>query len=207
MSLYRLNLISKKYWLILPALLIVGYWNSGTQVFAEPRGVDVFSVNSKNNSDRTPAVIWFEKYDQLRQQFRPSEKDKVILTRPLMQDPQRVQQFTNTANKISKSYSLLAKSIRSMTVPPGMSDVKEYRDLMADWYQDSAAVYNDLIRPRPPAKTIEDLQEELDAVKKRSEGLANNMANLKAMDRQVREAHKVPMSVEGDAVQKFVQGK
>jgi hypothetical protein len=205
MSSYKLNMISKKYWLILPVFIAVTFWTVSTKAFAEPRAVDVFSVNSRNTPGSTPIILWFEKYDRLRQQYRPSEIDKVILTRPLMQNPQRVQQFTNTASKISKTYSLLAKSIRNMTVPSGMSDVKEYRDLMADWYQDSAAIYNDLIRPRPPAKTIEDLQEELDAIKKRSEGLANNMGNLKAMDRQVREAHKVPMPLEGDAVQQFIR--
>ena len=124
-----------------------------------------------------------------------------------MKSAERVQQWTDTASKISKNYLLLAKSIRTMTVPAGMSDVKEYRDLMADWYQDSASVYVDLIKPRPPAKTKEDLQEEIDAVKKRAEGLANNMANLKNMDREVREAHKVPLNVQEDAVQQFIRGK
>ena len=59
---------------------------------------------------------------------------------------------------------------------------------MADWYQDASGVYADLIRPRPPAHTIEDLQEQLEVVKKRSESLADNIASLKAMDRHFTSA-------------------
>ena len=163
---------------------------ANVKAYATPKGVDVFSTNTpkpssaqkginlpwQNTGDRTPIVIWFERFDNLRKQYRPTEKDKIIISRPLMQDAERVQQWTNTASKISKNYLALAKSIRTLTVPTGMSDVKEYRDLVADWYQDAAGIYIDLIKPRTPAKTVEDLQEELDAVKKRSESLANNIA-------------------------------
>jgi hypothetical protein len=214
----------KKQWLILLTFCLATICTTNTGAQAAPRAVDVFSINSatqsnpkagagannsilQNNTDRTPIVIWFEKFDSIREKYHPSERDKVILTRPLTQDAGRVQQWVNTASKVSKDYLTVGKSIRSLTVPPGMSDVKEYRDLVADWFQDSANIYIDLIRPRPPAKTIEDLQEELDAVKKRAEGLANTIANLKNMDREIREAHKVPISVEDDAVQKFARGK
>lgn len=218
MSINWLNTNYKKLWQ-LPALFsLTIIWTMNVQVQAEPRGIDVFSINShnnagtgnlprQNNSEHSPIKIWFEKFDALREQYHPSDKDKVILTRPLMQNAQRVQQFTNTASKISKNYMLLAKSIRGLAVPPGASDVKEYRDLVADWFQDSAAVYKDLIRPRPPAKTIEDLHEELDALKKRSESLVSTMATLKTMERQVRQAHNVPTAEQDDPLQKFVHGK
>ncbi len=195
---------------------------------AEPGGLDVFSVNPRPSnvktqpvnkpaathkapwevsSDNAPLAAWFVKYDQLRSDYRPTEKDKVILTRPLMQQAERVQQWTNTANKVSKNYKLLAKTIRTLTVPSGLSDIKEYRDLMADWYEDAAEVYLDLIRPRPAAKTIEDLQEQLDAVKKRSEGLANNISNLKNMDRELRQRYNIQPALQDDAIQQFVRSK
>ncbi len=224
MSSNQLKKQHKKHWQILSILFVATIYTTNARVQAEPRAVDVFSINSatqsnpkgsvstnnsafQNNNGSNPAVIWFEKFDHLREQYRPSERDKVILTRPLTQDASRVQQWVSTASKMSKSYLLAAKSIRSLAVPPGMSDIKEYRDLLADWFQDSAGIYIDLIRPRPPAKTIEDLQEELDSVKKRAEGLGSTMLSLKSMDREIRAAHKVPASIEDDEVQKFAQRK
>lgn len=211
------RLLLNKRFLVVLTVSISQLLTLNFSTYAQSRGVDVYSVNApqrsgtKTNSTQlkssNSAKDWFEKFDKLREQYHPTEKDRVILTRPLMQNPQRVQQWTNTASKIVKNYSSLSKSIRSLPVPAGMSDIKEYRDLMADWYQDSASVYNDMIRPRPPAKTVEDLQEEIDAVKRRAEGLTNNMASLKAMDREVREAHKLPPSMIDDTVQQFIHKK
>jgi hypothetical protein len=199
---------------------------TNTNANAQSPGQDTFSVNHQNNKnsnsatsnkpstmpweankENTAIAIWFSKYDQFRDQYRPSEKDKVILTRPLMQEAERVQQWTNTASTVAKKYFLAAKSIRALNVPSGMTDVKEYRDLMADWYEDAASVYQDLIRPRPPAKTIEDLHEQLDAIKKRSEGLANNIGNLKNMDRELRQHYHVQPALQDDAVQQFARSK
>lgn len=192
---------------------------------AEPRGLDFFSINSPKSAlpsdaskrepnpnsvvvpNHAPAATWFEKFDQLRDQYHPSDGDKVILTRPLMQQAERVQQWTNTASKVSKNYTLLAKAIRNIPVPAGLPDIKEYRDLTADWYQDAAGVYQDLIRPRRPAKTIEDLEDELIAVKKHSESLANNIANLKAMDRSLRQQYHIDLAPQDDAIQQFVRSR
>ena len=193
---------------------------------AEPRGLDFFSVNtpkpgsptnrsaiqktSPPNSavtNQAQAAVWFGKFDQLRDQYHPSEGDKVILTRPLMQEAERVQQWTNTASKVSKNYLFLAKGIRSLNVPSGLPDIKEYRDLTADWYQDAAGIYQDLIRPRRPARTIEDLEDELNAVKKHSESLAENIANLKAMDRGLRQQYHVDTAPQDDAIGQFVRSR
>ncbi len=115
----RLNTQKRSYWQTLPTLLLAMIFTSNTGAKAEPRAVDVFSVNTatqsnqkakaknqviQNDSAASAAAVWFEKLDQLRQQNHPSERDKVILTRPLMQDAARVQQWTDTASKVSKSY-------------------------------------------------------------------------------------------------------
>ena len=78
---------------------------------------------------------------------------------------------------------------------------------MADWYQDAAGVYEELIRPRPPARTIEDLQEQLEVVKKRSESLADNIASLKAMDRSLRQQYNVQPALQDDVIQQFARSK
>lgn len=192
---------------------------SSSKAQAAPPGVDFFSINSPKQHSKTvtttkainrapvPVVTWFQQYDDLREKYHPSDGDRVILTRPLMQEAERVQQWTNTANKISKNYLSLSQAIRKLPLPSGAPDVKEYRDLMADWYQDAASVYRDLIRPRPPAHTIEDLADQLEVVKKRSESLAENITSLKAMDRSLRKQYNVNLSLQDDIIQQFVRHK
>jgi hypothetical protein len=214
------QIILKLNWLLTLAIACLLTLSSTSGANAAPPGVDFFSINSpKQNSIGSkagnhaptpapvPVVTWFSKYDDLRDKYNPTDGDRVILTRPLMQEAERVQQWTNTANKIAKNYLLLAQAIRKLPLPSGASDVKEYRDLMADWYQDAAGVYEDLVRPRPPARTIEDLQEQLEVVKKRSESLANNIANLKAMDRSLRLQYSVNPPLQDDVIQKFIRSK
>ncbi len=211
----NLKLSSKQIWRSLLIIVFAVSYLGNAKANAQSRGVDTFSVNSsaaskisgQNGSNTTAISRWFSKYDQIRAQYRPTEKDKVILTRPLMQQAERVQQWTNTASKVAKDNLQMAKLIKGLVVPPGMSDVKEYRDLMVDWFEDAASVYLDLIRPRPAAKTIEDLQEQLDAIKKRSEGLANNIANLKNMDHDLRKRYNIQSTMQDDNVPKFANSK
>lgn len=225
MSINKAKLKSTKIWQLMTVAIITLACMSFTKADAQPRSIDTFSINShgqqstqkasmsntatpwQSGSDNTSIATWFAKYDQLRDQYRPTQGDKALLTRPLMQQAERVQQWTSTANKVSKNYKQLSKTIRSLTVPVGATDLKEYRDLMADWYSDAADVYRDLVRPRPAAKTIEDLQEQLDAVKKRSEGLANNISNLKNMDRDLRQHYNVQQALQDDVIQQFVRSK
>lgn len=217
-----LHMISSKkinWQLPLALVLIFAFWGE-CKANAAPRGTDFFSINSSparankpaqkvpsaTSNGPVPVVTWFEKFDSLAEKYQASDADRIILTRPLMQEAERVQQWTNVANKISKNYALLAKSLRNLP-SPDKADVKEYRDLMADWYQDAASVYADLIRPRPPARTIEDLQEQLEVVKRRSESLAENITNLKAMDRTLRQEYNVHVAFQDDIIQQFVHSK
>jgi len=185
---------------------------------AAPPGVDFFSINSPKHPNSVPSakatshspvpvVTFFHQYDDLTDKYHPTDGDRVILTRPLMQEAERVQQWTDTANKIAKNYLSLSQAIRKLPLPANAPDIKEYRDLMADWYQDAASCYRELTRPRPPARTIEDLAEQLQVVKKRSESLANNIASLKAMDRSLRKQYNVNPAFSDDIIQQFVRSK
>lgn len=195
---------------------------------AAPAGMDIFSAtagkgskpqsinpahpaNSKVGANASPLISastsvtsWFENFDQLRDKYRPTAADRVIIERPLMQEEERVKQWTATANKISKNYMLLASALQKMTIPNGAKDLKEYRDLSADWYRDAAMVYDDLIRPREAAKTIEELKRQLDEVQSRSNSLGSTIANLNAMDAELRKQYKVHASSQDDALQQFI---
>jgi len=211
------------------ALLLAGIYISGSAVQATPAGIDSFSATTQTRqaqgaqssnprpgvgaaalsmtSQPSPALAWFEKFDALQQKYSPSSADKVILVRPLMQESERVHQWIETASKIAKNYKLLSQSLKALPVPAGMNDIKEYRNLTADWYDDAASVYIDLIKPRPPAKTIEELQDSINTVKKKSDGLSSTIANLKEMDLSLRRNYKVHLAMQDDALQQYVKSK
>ncbi len=210
-------------------IIITGLCLSGSAVEATPRAIDSFSSNTRPlssasaqtgsqkpavgaaaqsmASDQTPALAWFEKFDALQQKYRPSDSDKVILVRPLMQEAERVRQWKETANKVAQNYRILAKSLRALPAPAGMNDIKEYSNLTSDWYEDAASVYVDLIRPRRPAKTIEELQDSVNTIKKKSDSLSSTIANLRQMDFSLRRNYKVHLAMQDDALQQFVRGK
>lgn len=211
------------------SIAIIGIFISGSAVQAAPGGIDFFGTNTQTRSsasaqpssqrqtvgagalsmtsEQGPALAWFEKFDALQQKYRPSDADKVILVRPLMQEAERVRQWIETANKVAKNYQILSKSLKILPTPAGMNDIKEYRNLTAEWYEDAASVYVDLTKPRPPAKTIEELQESLNAVKKKSESLSSTIANLREMDLSLRRNYKVHLAMQDDALQQYVRSK
>jgi len=158
-------------------------------------------------SDRTPVVIWFEKFDDDRACHRPADADKIILARPINQDSERLAQWIAAAGRVAKTYTTFAGMLRKMAIPTGYPGLKEYRDLTADWYSDVAGVFVEMIRPRPPAKTIEQLQESLNEFKNRQNSLVATLTNLQGMDRSLREKYRVHLSIPDDPLQQYVRGK
>jgi hypothetical protein len=164
------------------------------------------SFPGNSNSD-SQAVKWFEKFDEVVFAHKATEADRGILTRGFNQEAERVQEWTDTAEKLIKRYRELTKILRAMPVPGMLPGVKEYRDLTADWYSDAADVYAELIKPRPPAKTIEELQSGLDAIKTRAHTLYENNTNLRAMDMSLRKTYRVHLARTTDALQQYVRSK
>lgn len=158
-------------------------------------------------SQRTPAVEWFENFDSVTFLLRPSVVDRAILTRPLNQEAERVQKWTTVASNVSKNYKRLSQQLKSTSVPPGYPGLKEYRDLSADWYSDTAAVYDDMIKPRPPARTIEELDAELESIQTRAKGLKQQAIALHGMDQDLRKQFHVHESRQTDALSAYVRGQ
>ena len=157
-------------------------------------------------SDRTPAVNWFEAFDTSVNILGPSAADAVVLTMPLNQELERVQHWTATANKVSKNYKLLAHNLKNMTIPPDAPLLAEFRDLEADWYLDRAGVYDDLTRPRPPAKTMEELEDGLKHIEDRAKSTAETAKRLHDMDMTLRKTYHVHLSRQTDALSQYVMG-
>jgi hypothetical protein len=175
---------------------------------AVPQAHDYFSrttsaAGAEGQAIRT-AADWFNKLDQIQAEAKPSEADRVVLTRPLNQELERVKQWVATAGKIARNYRSACRQIKSMPIPKGCSGISQYRDLLADWYGDSAQVYEDLIRPRPPAKTMEELEGQLDEVSRRAQSNSQTRASLTAMENNLRQTYQVPVN---DAFQQYVSGK
>jgi hypothetical protein len=153
------------------------------------------------------ATQWFEKVDDIIISHRPSLADRVILTRPFEQEQERVKEWSAVAAKVAKNYREMARQLRTSPVPANLTGVKEYRDLLADWYGDAASVYEDLIRPCKPAHTIEELNASLDQIKNRAQSLGQSNANLISMESNLRQMYHVHAPKYDDAIGNFVNGK
>jgi hypothetical protein len=155
----------------------------------------------------TTAPQWFDQFDKLTDKYSPTAGDKVILQRPMLRQVERVNEWTAAAARVSKGYMTMSRTLKAMPIPPGMTDLKQFRDLTADWYHDSAGVFDDLIRPRPPAKTIEELQDQLNEIKNRSDNLSTTLVALDEMHDSLCKQYKANSPLHTDAFQKFVSGK
>lgn len=204
-----------------------------TDALANPRGMDHFSTNSnvapqrqvqipktpdqENRnlgkgsgamfSDQSPALRFFENFDQEINTLSPTKTERIKLSQRFNQEAERVQEWIRIAGKVSNQYKLLSKNLKAMTVPAGAADIKEFRDLSADWYNDAAEVYGDLIKPRPPAKTMEELEDGLKQIENRARGLQSNRKTLVAMDRDLRREYRVHANQFHDPLRQYVMGK
>src|SRR4029434_4920195 len=88
-------------------------------------------------SAKSVPVKWFEAIDDVVGTHKPSDADRVILSREFKQEAERVQQWIEVATKVAKNYREVAKVLRSLPVPEKFEGFKEYRDLRAEWFADA----------------------------------------------------------------------
>ena len=69
--------------------------------------------------------------------------------------------------------------------------VEDYRDLKAAFFDDEASVYEDLIKPRPGARTIEDLRDQLAEIQSRAQMLKRSGERLLSTDKELRRQYSV----------------
>lgn len=157
-------------------------------------------------SDQTPQLVWFEIFDEYVWQMMPTESDRAILSRPINQELERVQDYIKTTARIASNYKLLAKNLRKLPPPPSSPGLKEYQKLRADFYEDMATVYEDLIRPRV-TRTREELDAQLREIEERSNQLSVNSKTLLAMDLELRKNFRVHQPKRTDALRRYVENK
>ncbi|HMO23877.1 MAG TPA: hypothetical protein PKD05_09590 [Candidatus Melainabacteria bacterium] len=158
------------------------------------------------DSADSPAKRWFEAVDEKVISYSKTEKENFVLNRHFNQELERVQEWTNTAQAVAVKYKHLASKLRNLKAPPGHEDLSEYGKMLADYYDDSAAIYDDLTKPRPPAKTMEDLEEQLDLIESRSKGVKRMQSSLSHLDDSLRRKYRVHKRMD-DALSKYIFGK
>lgn len=160
-----------------------------------------------------PAQKWFATLDEQVFTHLATPQEKRILSRNFGSPPQleRVIEWTNTAATVAKKFRTLSKNLRSMPLPLTLqgdpevqTDVNHYRQALAEWYDDSASVLEDYIRPRQPARTQEELDSQLKSVHDRSETVKLTFTHLAEMDSSLRQHYGVPTARYDDALMKYV---
>ena len=157
-------------------------------------------------SKASPQLTWFENFDTTVFSLLPADQDKIILKRPFNQEAERVVKWTEVATKVAHNYRLLGKTLKNTTVPANSPALKEYQQLTADNYNDIASVYEDLVRPRTAARTMEELDAQLKEISDRADSIAQSGKALHAMDMHLRSTYNVHQARETDQLWAYVSG-
>lgn len=154
----------------------------------------------------TPELHFFETLDAITFAGYPTSAERFILKKQFDKEAERVQAWINAARSVAKRYRNTAKSLRNTPVPPGRLDIKNYRDMSADWFDEAASVYEDFIKPKAPANTMEELEEQLAQVDAKADSVAGMKTIVLTTDRNLRKLYRVHAPRETDALQNYVMG-
>lgn len=153
------------------------------------------------------AKRWFDNVDGLIGANLRTGIQASILAQGFNGEVERVEQWSKTAAEVSQRYKLLAKSLRGTPVPPGHPGLDEYLEMNANWFSDTADLYDELLKPRQAARTQEELDEQLEAVKLKAKGLKRTKDNLRQLDILIRQTYKVPNARHVDPLRQYVEGR
>jgi hypothetical protein len=146
---------------------------------------------------------WFDAFDDYVAAYKPTPSDELNMNKPFNQEVERVTLFCNTVAKVARNYKILAQKLQSLPIPNQAPETKEYRNQMVTWYSDSAGVYDDMVRPRPAARTKEELNAMIKDLNDRSENLKANFETLAKMDSDIRLQYHVNPPKQDDPLRKY----
>ena len=204
---------------LLISLTAVAVSLCGSVAFADPPKSDYFSrsTNQPTTSvvvppepsrpmiQKTPIRLWFEAMDEKVKDLSATDQEMSILTRSFGSHPtqERVLDWMNTASTVAKKFRTIAGYLTSTPLPQSIADdpqaneLNQYRQDLAQWYNDSADWFDDYIKPRRPARTIEELDGQIKAMGNRSEEQKLSMLHLQQMDSNLREHFKIHKTDDG----------
>jgi len=158
------------------------------------------------DSDASPELTWFERFDEVSYRGRPTSSERIKLNMPFNQEQERVQQWTQVAGAVAKRYRQTARELAKVQAPAGRADLDDYRTMRMSWFNDAASVYEEMIKPRQPAQTIEELNEQLRQVKEQANSLGKMNISLLNNDRELRRKYRVHNAKQVDPLTKYVTG-
>jgi hypothetical protein len=153
-----------------------------------------------------PIVRWFEEYDRAKADAKPTPAEQLVLSRPMNQELSRVKEFISTVGSLAKRFRYLAKTLRAMPVSESWGQVKDLRDGEADFYEQTASVFEEMIKPRPPSKTMEELQAKQKELQDHANAAKQYGETLISMDRGLRSTYGVHLDRDKDDLAKYVMG-
>ncbi len=159
------------------------------------------------DSDASPELTWFEKFDGISYHGRPTDSERIILNMPFNQEAERVQRWTAAASAVAKRYRETSKALKTLHAPRGRADLDDLCYARINWFNDAALVYEEMIRPRNPAQTIEELNDQLRQVKDQAGALKNQNVTILASDRKLRRFYRVHAPKETDALTGYINGQ
>lgn len=163
--------------------------HSGARI-ASRVSTDFISTGASRQDGRSSTIArWYEKYDRQIRRLLPTDSDMIIMTRDINQENERLKEWMLVTHKVERNYKRIAAIIRSMPLPedaPDPDSFENFRRLSAEWYEDAADICHELVRPRAPAQTVEELDEQLSAVAQRADALEQTARLIADMDQGLR---------------------
>lgn len=157
-------------------------------------------------ADESVAKRWFENLDGLIGANLRTPIESTVLAQRFNGEVERVDEWSKTAATVSQRYKLLAKALRGTPVPPGHPGLQDYLNMNANWFADTAEVYDELLKPRQGARTIDDLDDQLEIVRDKAKGLKRTKENLRQLDILIRKTYRVPLAPHEDELTKYIKG-
>lgn len=167
----------------------------------------VAQAGAKSLGQDHPVKRWFDNLDGVIGVNLKTPKQAITLRQGFNGNVERVEKWSNTASEVSQRYKLLAAKLRGTPVPPGCPDLKDYLEMNANWFDDTAEIYDELLKPRQPAKTQEELDEQLQEIRTKAQGLKRTKEQLRSFDTEIRKQYKVPEARYEDFLRQYVEGQ
>jgi len=158
-------------------------------------------------SPDTPYTRFFEALDATVYSGFPKSNERFILQQKFNEELEKVEAWTATAKVVSRRYRNTAKSLRSLQVPDNRVDLEQYKEMRAQWFDNAAEVYEQMYKPKPPAQTMEELEEQLRKVDRDADTVAEQKKTILAEDMSLRRLYRVHAPRETDAMTKYVMGE
>lgn len=154
-------------------------------------------------SESSQPQEWFDAFDTYVSFYNPTKEDEIDMKASFNQEVERVTKFCRTVAKVARNYRILAQKLKSLPIATSVPEARSYRDRMVQWYNDSALIYEDMIRPRPAARTKEELNSMIQDITERSEAQKTIFETLISLDGEIRLHHHVTPPKNDDALRRY----